>query len=317
MDGRDSGYMKVNQLSYFVTIVEAGSLSAAAQNLGVAQPALSQHIANLEQELDVSLLERSSRGVSTTPAGDLLYEHARTIVRQIERAETDVRHLGQSPSGEIVVVLAASVSQIVAPALAAAVAERFPEVNLIIQEGMSINIARLVESGRADLAFVPSAIMPPGVESEHMLIEEVALGGPKGSEGDIPEPIDFESVCRFPLVLPSRPHYIRNTLEQLAFDQGIQLNIKAEQDSPRLLPRLVAAGYAYSVLPVNGYFEVPERADIFMRKIVNPDISRSLHIIWPRATAQDRLTNEIKAILRDVIASLVSGGQLRGRLSKV
>ncbi len=308
--------MKVNQLSYFLAIVEAGSLSGAAQSLGVAQPALSQHIANLEQELDVALLERSSRGVSTTPAGDLLYEHARTIVRQIERAETDVRHLGQSPSGEIVVVLAASVSQIISPVLATSVAERFPEVNLIIQEGMSINIAKLVESGRADLAFVPSAIMPSGVESEHMLVEELALGGARGSEGDTDEPIDFELACEFPLVLPSRPHYIRNTLEQVAFDQGLRLNIKAEQDSPRLLPRMVASGYAYSVLPENGFSEVPDLGSIFMRKIVHPDFSRSLHIIWPRVAAQDRLTIEVRAILRDVIAELVSTGHLRGHLKK-
>ncbi|NKB56647.1 MAG: LysR family transcriptional regulator [Alphaproteobacteria bacterium] len=309
--------MKVNQLKYFLAIVEAGSLSGAAQNLGVAQPALSQHIANLEQELDVALLERSSRGVSSTSAGDLLYEHARTIVRQIERAETDVRHLGQSPSGEIVVVLAASVSQIVSPPLAKRVAERLPEVNLLIQEGMSINLARLVESGRADLAFVPSGILPSGVESEQILVEDLVLGGAKGSEGDAEGAIDFEAACQFPLVLPSRPHYVRNTLEQAAFDQGLRLNIKAEQDSPRLLPRLVASGYAYSILPQNGFFEDQSLDGIFTRKIVKPDISRSLHILWPKAASQDRLTVEVKSVLREVITALSISGQVRGSLKTV
>ena len=118
--------MKVNQLTYFLAIVEAGSLSGAAQKLGVAQPALSQHVANLEQELDVALFERSSRGVVSTAAGDLLYEHARTILRQIQRAEADVRYLGQSPSGEVVVVLAASIAQLVSAPLATEVAAQFP-----------------------------------------------------------------------------------------------------------------------------------------------------------------------------------------------
>ncbi len=306
--------MKVNQLKYFLAIVEAGSLSAAAQSLGVAQPALSQHIANLEHELEVLLLERSPRGVSSTPAGDLLYEHARTIIRQFERAESDVRHLGHSPSGEIVVVVAASVAQIVAPSLAREVAERLPEVNLLIQEGMSINLARLVESGRADLAFVPSAILPSGVESEQILTEDLALGGARGEEGDSPGPIDFEEACRFPLVLPSLPHYVRNTLEQVAFDQGVRLNIKAEQDSPRLLPRLVASGYAYSILPENGFFEDQKLDSIFTRRIAKPDISRSLHIIWPKAASQDRLTVEVKSVMREVITALSISGHLRGSL---
>lgn len=306
--------MKINQLKYFLAIVEGGSLSRAAQNLGVAQPALSQHVANLEQEMDVSLLERSSRGVVCTPAGELLYQHAQTIVRQIERAETDVRHLGQSPSGEVVVVIAASVSQIVAPPLAMHVAARFPEIKLLIQEGMSINLARLVESGRADLAFVPSALLPSGVEAEQILVEDLAFGGASGSEGDGDKPIEFEAACRYPLVLPTRPHYVRNTLEQAAFDHGFHLNVMAEQDSPRLLPRFVKAGYAYSILPENGYAEDKDLGGIFTRKIVSPGISRSLHIIWPKLPSQDQSTAGVRAVLRDVIIELSVTGLLRGTL---
>jgi len=306
--------MKINQLTYFQAIVEAGSLSAAAQRLGVAQPALSQHVANLEQELDVALFERSSRGVVSTAAGDLLYEHARTILRQIERAESDVRYLGQSPSGEVSVVLAASVAQLISGPLAVEVAVRFPEINLHIHEGMSINLARLVESGRADLAFVPSVILPPNVESEQVLVEDLALGGAKGTDGDADVPIEFEAASQFPLALPTRPHYVRNTLEQAAFDRGLHLNVKVEQDSARLLPRLVKSGFAYSILPENGFFEDLGVRDFFLRKIVNPELSRSLHIIWPKASSRDRSTAEVRDVLRNIIVELSEAGQLRGEL---
>ena len=306
--------MKVNQLTYFQAIVEAGSLSSAAQKLGVAQPALSQQIAKLEQELDVSLLERSSRGVASTAAGDLLYEHTRTILRQIQRAENDVRNLGQSPSGEVIVVLAASVAQLVAAPLATAVAARFPEIELRIHEGMSINLARLVESGRADLAFVPSTIFPPNVESEPILVEHLVLGGAQGAEGDSRAPIGFAAASRFPLILPTRPHYVRNRLEQAAFDRGLHLNVTAEQDSSRLLPRIVKSGFAYSILPENGFLEDNGVNDFFARRIVDPEMSRSLHIIWPKTSARDRSTGEVRHILRDVITGLLKSGQLRGEL---
>lgn len=306
--------MKVNQLTYFLAIVEAGSLSGAAQKLGVAQPALSQHVANLEQELDVALFERSSRGVVSTAAGDLLYEHARTILRQIQRAEADVRYLGQSPSGEVVVVLAASIAQLVSAPLATEVAAQFPEINLHIHEGMSINIAKQVESGRADLAFVPSVIFPSNVESEQILVEDFALGGAKGADGDTDAPIEFEAASRFPLVLPTRPHYVRNTLEQAAFDRGLHLNVKVEQDSARLLPRIVKSGFAYSILPENAFFEDLGVRDFFSRKIVNPEMSRSLHIIWPKASSRDRLTAGVRDVLRNVIIELSKTGRLRGEL---
>lgn len=306
--------MKVNQLRYFLSIVEAGSLSKAARNLGVAQPALSQHVTNLEQELDSPLLERSPRGVVCTPAGNLLYEHARTIVRQIERAEADVRHLGQSPRGEIVVVIAASIAQIVSAPLAQRVAAEFPEVTLQIQEDMSINLARRIDSGQADIALVPSGIMPAGVDAEPVLAEDLVFGGAKGQPGDDPGPIEFEAACRFPLILPTRPHHVRNTLEQAAFDRGIRLNVKAEQDSPRLLPPMVRAGYAYSMLPANALFDDRAMGGIFVRKVVKPDITRSLHIIWPKASSRDQLTAGVRNALRETIIEVSDAGHLHGAL---
>lgn len=306
--------MKVNQLAYFQAIVEAGSLSGAAQNLGVAQPALSQQIAKLEQELDVSLLERSPRGVAATAAGDLLYEHARTILRQIDRAENDVRTLGQSPGGEVTVVLAASIAQLLSAPLAIAVAEQYPEIDLRILEGMSINLARLVESGRADLAFVPNVIFPPNVESEPILGERLVLGGALGMPGEDSAPIEFEEASKLPLVLPTRPHFVRNTLEQAAFDKGLHLNIKIEQDSPRLLPRVVKSGFAYSILPENGFMEGQDVRDCFTRPIVNPEMSRSLHMIWPKTLSRDRTSVEVRQVLREVIATLCAAGALHGTL---
>ena len=71
--------MKLRQLRYFVTIVDAGSFSRAAQVAHVAQPALSQQIADLEDQLGVSLLQRSARGVNATAAGERLYVEASAI----------------------------------------------------------------------------------------------------------------------------------------------------------------------------------------------------------------------------------------------
>jgi LysR family nitrogen assimilation transcriptional regulator len=83
--------MQYRQLYYFMKIVEAGSFSQAARTIHVAQPALSQHIAELEASLGVSLLQRSARGVRPTVAGEKLYEEASSILRKLESLPSIVR----------------------------------------------------------------------------------------------------------------------------------------------------------------------------------------------------------------------------------
>jgi DNA-binding transcriptional LysR family regulator len=83
--GRDGGSLQLRHLRYFVKIVEAGSFSRAAATIHVAQPGLSQQIAELEEELGVALLQRHARGISPTAAGEVLYREAVVILRQIEQ----------------------------------------------------------------------------------------------------------------------------------------------------------------------------------------------------------------------------------------
>jgi len=80
--------IQLRHLRYFVGIVDAGSLSRAATTLYVAQPALSQQMAELEQELGLPLLHRSARGVRPTPAGEVLYREAQAILRHMESCRT-------------------------------------------------------------------------------------------------------------------------------------------------------------------------------------------------------------------------------------
>lgn len=89
--------MQYRHLYYFVKIVEAGSFSQAARTIHVAQPALSQQIAELEASLGIALLQRSARGIKPTVAGQKLYEEALSILRRYENLPGLIR----SSSGEI------------------------------------------------------------------------------------------------------------------------------------------------------------------------------------------------------------------------
>src|SRR3954466_1273513 len=90
-----AGCLDIRRLRYFVAVCEMGSFSKAGEFLNVAQSALSQHVAALEEDLGIELLLRRPRGVSRTEAGDRLLAHARGVLHTLEQAELDVRMLAQ------------------------------------------------------------------------------------------------------------------------------------------------------------------------------------------------------------------------------
>ncbi len=105
------------RLLYFLRIAEFGSFSQAAVSLGVAQPALSHHVRQLEKYLGTTLLIRQTRGVVVTEAGAKLLEHARVIVERMEKAEGELRSEAQQIAGAVTLGLASSIATSLAPVL--------------------------------------------------------------------------------------------------------------------------------------------------------------------------------------------------------
>ena len=91
----------LRQLRYFIAIADAGALSRAAETLNVAQSALSHHVAELEAELGIKLLERRARGVALTTAGRRLDQHAAAILAALGKAAADVKTFTEAASGPV------------------------------------------------------------------------------------------------------------------------------------------------------------------------------------------------------------------------
>src|SRR3954447_19204692 len=101
MWGAISVALGLRQLRYFIAIADAGVLSRAAETLNIAQSALSHHVAALEADLGVKLLERRPRGVALTAAGQRLYEHARAVLASLGKAEEDIRTFNEAAAGPV------------------------------------------------------------------------------------------------------------------------------------------------------------------------------------------------------------------------
>ena len=144
--------MQYRQLYYFVKIVEAGSFSQAARTIHVAQPALSQQIAELEAALGVPLLQRSARGVRPTVAGERLYEEASAILRKLENLPSVVRSSTGEVEGLVGVGMPASLSTTLVGPFIEACKAAHPRITLKFIDGDSEFLREEVEKSRLDLA---------------------------------------------------------------------------------------------------------------------------------------------------------------------
>src|SRR5690606_14911642 len=143
-----------------------GSLTQAAEVLHIAQPALSQQLATLEGELKQQLLIRTKRGVQPPEAGNILYAHAQTILRQCEQAQGAARGAGEALRGRVSLGLASggAAAQLALPLLQT-LRDQQPGVLLSLHETGGAALAGQVANQTLDMAMVYGAKMPAGLHA--------------------------------------------------------------------------------------------------------------------------------------------------------
>jgi len=193
--------MDSRQLRYFIAVYEQRNLSRAADQVNVAQSALSHHISNLEAEFATPLFERKSRGMEPTAAGERLYEHARIILRAMAEAETEVREGARVIAGEISIGMANSGVKAIGVALMRTVLTKYPKLKLSLTESLSGATLMHLMVSNVDLALVYNPPSEKELITEAVLEEEMFLVGIPKLVGKGKAPIRFEELNRLPLIL--------------------------------------------------------------------------------------------------------------------
>src|SRR5262245_24488030 len=177
-------------------------MTRAAEQLNVAQPALGMQIRQLEEQLGVALLNRHSRGVETTKAGELLHAKALTILRLVEEASREISALDQDGIEGIRLGMTPTLMMLIAPDLVIAVRERLPQIFLSLSEEMSQFVPGALTRKEIDLALAYDVPESPDLSQTPLLVEDlVCITLPDKSNG---KPIPFAEILEHPLVLPER-----------------------------------------------------------------------------------------------------------------
>lgn len=296
--------MDFRQLRYFSRIVELESITAAADALHIAQPSLSQHVANLEAELDARLLVRGPFGARPTETGKILYRHAKMVLRQMEEAHAAVRHGRDVPSGHVRVGLPTSTSRVLAVPLLRYVADNVPDVTVEIVEGSSADLAELVATQKLDICISMDSQQRPNMHLLPLLDEDLMAVGPGPSSGEAP--LTLAEVAELPLLLPSFPNSVRVLTDRAFIAAGLELTLVAETSAVSVLLSAVSAGMGWTILPWSALANEPAGAYACL-PISDSSLSRRVFLCVAGSARLSLACRTIEAaMLRLIVASIDS-----------
>jgi LysR family nitrogen assimilation transcriptional regulator len=291
--------MELRQLRYFVAIVDHGSLSRAALVLHVAQPALTQQLRQLEEELGVQLLHRSAQGVLSTDAGKVFYEHALAILKQVADAQAAVVQSAERPSGSVTLGLPHSISDALALPLLTAIRQRYPEITLQLTEEITGSLAEQLRAGRINLAVLfddgqlGSFVATPLVEEELRFICRDDAPAAAGRDS-----LTLRDALDTTLILPGLQHGVRPRIESTARAVGLATRDVIEINSIAILKSAILAGMGATILPVAPVQAEVERGAMRALAIRDPAIARTVVLCTSRNIP---LTNAAAAVSRLVV----------------
>lgn len=309
--------MRPRQLYQFLAICRHGSMSSAAQELGIAQPALSKQILQLEHELQVDLFERHSRGVTLTKPGERLRSEATELIRRIDAIKTSILREDDNITGTVNIAVIASLAPVLAVELYPRMEQHYPGITLHVADHSSEQAGQALLKQEAELAVIPNAAADLPQARTHPLFEEsfffVSRATPRGQT----RPVPFAEAAAQPLVLPFHNHDLRRRLEEAARSTGVTLNVKYETSSINVIGAIVEQGLASSIVPVTYWLDRIAAGRIGAQLVVDPGLSRVHSLCWMPDRPMSAATKVLHDTLILEIQSLISGGKLSGKVVQI
>lgn len=306
--------MDARQLKYFVQICESGSLSKASRQLFIVQPALSQQITRLEDEVGKPLLIRSVRGVKPTENGEALYQHAKFVLRQLDDAVQVARQEYASVQGRVTLGLAPSTSAMVGLTLLRLLKEKYPQLLLNIAVALPAQLEEMARQSRLDVAVLFSTTAANELTFEPLLDEEVFVVLPASSANVPPDRVSLTlaEVARLPLVLCSPQHNLRRRL-MFEFERAqLQPELAAEIDSLQLVMRYVAQGGGATIQPMAATRTVGVSEDWRCLPISDAPIRRPSYLYALPVQRLSPGASVVRTELKQMVRSLVEVGAWHG-----
>lgn len=239
--------MDRKQLKALLAVAEYNSFSAAARALGTVQSNISAHVARLEKDLGVTLIDRTSN--EPTDEGQVVLQRARRIEAEFEALDSDVSELKDVISGSVHLGVIGTTARWLVPPLLTDLMENHPDISVVVLDATTSSMVLNLLNGAVDMAVINLPLDEPELGVEPLFSEDRVLIVPAGHPLFDRSSVTLTELADHELLLEASGTAFRDVLDRAAADRGVQLKAKAEFDGMRLLASMVFEGFGAGIVP--------------------------------------------------------------------
>ena len=261
--------MDLRQISSLIAIADHGSFSAAARALYTVQSNVSAHIARMERELGVTLVDRTSGTI--TEEGALVVERGRRILREFDEITADIAALDDVVSGDTRLGVIGTTGRWLMPQFLTKLNADYPHVRPTISEGGTSSLVPRLVGGNLDACIVHLPVEDPEVQVVPLFAEDLVLLAPASHPWFESESLTLRDLALHPILLPPSSSTLRRIINRAADNAGVSLTSQAEIDGVRLMTSLAFEGFGPTIVPATA---VPRWLKGEFRRIPVPELPR-------------------------------------------
>ena len=267
----------LRQLRTFVAVARQGSFSQAGQLIGLSQSAVSHSVKELEAEIGVRLLDRTTREVLLTGAGQQLATRLTRLLEELNTTLLDVRSYGEQRSGTVRVAASQTPSAHLMPQCLASTQQHYPDIRVILHDGVQQAVLHSVRNAEVDFGIVIGPLGDAEFDAEEILQEPFLLLCHQNDALAQTESVTWAMLTDRNMVLQDYASGSRMLVDAILQQLAVRVNVVQEIGHPATLYPMVEAGIGISILPALA-LPLPSGRKLVVRRLY-PEMNRSLMLI--------------------------------------
>jgi LysR family transcriptional activator of glutamate synthase operon len=290
--------MRDGDYEWFITLAELQHVTAAAEQLRIAQPTLTRMLARLEQRLGVELFDRRGRRLSLNAYGRIFYQHARRAQLELDSARRAIEDLTNPAVSEIRLGFLPSFGAAVVPRLIADFTKASPRVTFALGADAAASIADSVEAGSLDIGVVSPRPAQPTLAWRSMFRQRLGVAVPRDHRLTGVADVSMTDLASEPFVTMHPGFGMRRLLDELCAAAQFQPRIALESSDLSTSAGLVAAGLGISLMPIDGSEYTP---GVVILRLTDADAYRDVGMIWSSGRPLSRAARDFIASAANII----------------
>lgn len=297
--------MNLKQLEAFVCVAEEKSFSQAARKLYLTQPTVSAHIHGLEKELGCRLFLRTTKDVEMSPDGELLYDNARRMLQLEKNILRDFAGKEAEDQKRIIVGASTVPGQYILPPILSLFARTYPGNRLELSEADSLEVVRMVQSGRVEIGFTGTKAEDPNCVFEPFYYDRLVVIAPNVPkyQAYVEHGLPMEQFCREQWIVREEGSGTRKEAERYLKDHGVdvrKMQIVATISNQETIKKSVSAAMGLAIISSAAVEDYVKQGSLLYFPLAEGDLYRKLYMVWSKNNKPGRAARLFIQFVREL-----------------